>query len=215
MKSQSILALLVVTALTHAAAAQTPTPLPAAESYVTTLSLQNAEADSAAAVQSGKAFAQGTWTFQAYGSATLLHNDGDLYLAHVGVGYHIWDDFSINLEGIGGIVNDIDDPRGGDSTSAFGFDLLLRWHFWKGDDWSVYADGGVGMVWFESAFPHGGTHQNFTPQAGVGGTYRIADDLRLMGGVRWHHISNARKSGKNENPGYDGLMLYLGVAIPF
>jgi len=162
----------------------------------------------------GDAWAAGTWSFQSYGSATLFNDKGDIYLGHVGVGYHIWDDISINFEVIGGEVTQRQNPRD-DSSYTVGFELLGRWHFLKGEGWSIYADGGAGIVWFENEWPAGGTHQNFTPQAGVGATLRLFDNVRAMGGVRWHHVSNARKSGEDNNPGFDGAMFYFGLIVPF
>lgn len=159
-------------------------------------------------------FAQGTWTVNAYGSITLgLHDKGDIYLTHTGVGYHFIDGVSINLEGVLGYT-DADEPFVSDGLT-YGFDLLVRWHFWHDGPWSVYLDGGAGVIWFDDAFPLGGTRQNFTPQAGVGVTYQCADFCRVMAGVRWHHVSNAGKDGAARNPGYDGVMIYAGVAFDF
>lgn len=48
------------------------------------------------------------------------------------------------------------------------------------------------------------------------GTLGIGDDgARLMGGVRWHHISNARIKGEDHNPGRDSIMVYVGMSFPW
>ena len=181
------------------------------------------EAD--AATPASGLFLQGTWTFTAYGSATFGDDAGELYLKHMGVGYHLWDYISINVEYISGYVSAEEyvgtgggggpvmrvDPDG----FAVGFDLLVRWHFLHGDAWSVYLDGGVGLIWFQEAFPIMGTRQNFTPQAGFGATVHVCDNVRLIVGARWHHISNASKKGESQNPGFDGVMVYAGIVIPF
>ncbi|MEX2215765.1 MAG: acyloxyacyl hydrolase [Phycisphaeraceae bacterium] len=168
----------------------------------------------AVAPASADPFAQGQWTGSAYASATFsIRDKGDILLTHVGVGYFLWDGVSLNLEGVLGYT-DATEPGVSDGLT-YGFDVLVRWHFWRGDDWSVYTEGGAGMIWFDDAFPLGGTRQNFTPQAGIGFTYRCFDTCRLMAGVRWHHVSNAAKEGRSSNPGYDGVMIYAGIAFTF
>lgn len=176
----------------------------------------NDDADDAGLAKQAKAgdFQQGSWSLQIYGSGTFGDDAGDIYLAHVGVGYYIWDNISFNFEGIlGAVESDFAVPDA--DGYALGFDLLVRWHFCNWGDLTIFADGGIGMIWFQENFPQGGTHQNFTPQFGVGAAYQITDGCRIMGGVRWHHVSNARKSGKDRNPGFDGAMIYLGVMMPF
>jgi len=171
-----------------------------------------ADLDRAGAGAFDEPFAQGTWTFQTYGSATMLDKDhGNIYTAHVGGGYHIVDDFSISLEAVGGWV----DSRTDDDGYAGGLDLLLRWHFAKADNnaWSLYVDGGAGFQEATTDFPSDSSH-NFRPQLGFGGTYRLGDgDVRLMGGARWLHISNAGTTDGND--GGDWAQLYLGVMVPF
>jgi len=41
-----------------------------------------------------------------------------------------------------------------------------------------------------------------------------ARDIRLFGGLRWHHLSNANLAGSNENPGRDSIMGYIGLDFP-
>ncbi len=61
--------------------------------------------------------------------------------------------------------------------------------------------------------PFGGTTFNFTPQAGFGASWEIAANTRLLTGVRWYHISNARTS--DNNPGLDSILFYIGATFPF
>ena len=64
--------------------------------------------------------------------------------------------------------------------------------------------------------PPDGTSINFTPRAGMGVTRALDDSgTRLMVGVRWAHISNARIEGDGENPSRDSVMGYVGVIWPF
>jgi len=99
----------------------------------------------------------------------------------------------------------------GGSVSA-----LVRWHFVNEGRLSLFVDGGIGLMGATDEVPEGGTDFNFLPRAGVGGTWRPWDsDLRILMGLRWHHISNARYSGAEDNPSRDGAMLYLGLGVPF
>lgn len=209
-------------AMTLTGAAQADAPLSTDVQIDSKLQLTwvdgNAAADEAGEAKAAKAakFLQGSWSFQAYGSATFGDDAGELYLAHAGVSYFLFDNFSVSFEGIGGLVDADAVPGFSDRDgSAVGFDLLARWFFAHQGGLSVYAEGGIGMIWLEDAFPVNGTHQNFTPQVGAGAILQLSDSLHIMGGVRWHHISNARKSGKNNNPGFDGAMIYAGIMIPF
>ena len=46
-------------------------------------------------------------------------------------------------------------------------------------------------------------------------SYRLEDDLLMVGGVRLQHLSNARLRGKTHNFGYDGTALSLGLMQSF
>jgi hypothetical protein len=94
-----------------------------------------------------------------------------------------------------------------------GASLMLRWHFLARADWSVYGDIGCGMLFTNEPVPSDGGRVNFTPRAGVGGTLAIGGSARLMGGLRWYHISNANTG--EDNPGRDSLQVYGGVSFPF
>lgn len=106
-----------------------------------------------------------------------------------------------------------------DTDSALGVNpqLLFRWHFWQSEsgDWSAFADAGVGMMFSTNDVPAQGTTFNFTPRVGVGVTYRISDSWRVLTGLRWSHVSNARTSGDSNNPASDAAMVYIGFATSF
>lgn len=94
--------------------------------------------------------------------------------------------------------------------------FLFRWHFLRRDPWTVYLDAGMGIMGATDEVPDGGTAFNFMPRAGAGFTRRLNDEgLRLQAGVHWHHISNARIFGDDENPSRDAAMVYVGLIFPF
>lgn len=104
----------------------------------------------------------------------------------------------------------------GKDAIGLGFELGFRWHFFEHGDLTVFADGGAGLFGSSHNVPEGGTSFNFTPFAGAGMTHAIGSSgTRLVLGVRWHHISNARINGEDRNPSRDGVMVYAGVQFPF
>jgi lipid A 3-O-deacylase len=139
-----------------------------------------------------------------------------------GVSFFMVDNLSLNFE-LNGLFIDQKSTSGfPDSHDAWGvnFNVLVRWHFLARDTWSIYADGGVGLLGTTARVPgpdrdeaDGGTYFSFTPQAGFGASFEVADNTRLLTGVRWHHISNARTS--HNNPGRDSLMVYAGLSFAF
>lgn len=104
----------------------------------------------------------------------------------------------------------------GDDAAGLSGSVIFRWHFVRRDPWTVYLDTGIGLMGATDDVPADGTSFNFMPQAGAGVTRRLNDDgLRLQAGLRWHHISNARITGDDDNPDRDAPMLYVGLIFPF
>lgn len=94
--------------------------------------------------------------------------------------------------------------------------LVLRYHFYNDGDWTIFGEAGIGLLFATDDIPTGGSSIDFTPRVGIGATKKLTDDgTRLEFGVRWHHISNARIFGDDENPGRDLPMAFIGVTFPF
>jgi lipid A 3-O-deacylase len=152
-----------------------------------------------------------TWrlNFQA-GGGFAVDEDKDTIFGFGGFGfsYFLLDNLSLELEFIG-----IGFDQPGEDAAGLGFNLLVRWHFIAQENWSLYVDGGAGMLGTTANVPPGTISFNFTPQAGVGATFEIADDTRLFVGVRLHHVSNANIG--DQNFGLDNIMAYAGVSFPF
>lgn len=184
---------------------------PASALPETTLAFTFEPGDSMPASAESDPFAEGSWVWQAYGAAAFGDSAGELYSGHFGVGYHFVDDLSINFDGMIAWA----DASGSDDVIGVGLELIFRWHFYHEQRWSIFGDVGGGIVLFDDDFPAGGTEFNFSLSAGLGATYRFGDELMLMLGVRWYHLSNARISGKDRNIGYDAAGVYLGVMKPF
>jgi len=104
----------------------------------------------------------------------------------------------------------------GDDAASLNPAMEFRWHFFNNGQTSVFLNGGIGMLFATDEVPDGGTGIDFTPRAGIGLTQRIgAGATRLVAGLRWHHISNARMNGEDKNPSRDAPMLYVQIAVPF
>ncbi len=157
---------------------------------------------------------KGSWRWALYGGAAAdLRRDGEQYNATWAASYFLADNFSVDYE-FGAYYfaqgQDADDAGGGN------FNVLFRWHFLAEERWSLYIDGGAGLLLSTDDVPPDGTSFNFTPQAGLGFTHDLGDDgARLHAGMRWHHISNGRTSGSDDNPGRDAIMAYAGVSFPW
>lgn len=101
----------------------------------------------------------------------------------------------------------------GDNVLAGNFRMLFRYHAINRDTWTAFADIGVGLLIATDDVPADGTDFNFTPTVGVGATWQLPGSAaRLVGGIRWHHISNARIDDNLLNPSRDDIAVFLGVS---
>lgn len=152
--------------------------------------------------------AAGSWRWQIIGGGGIGTDSISNAQLGAGVSWFVVDDLSIDVQ----VNGDYFDQSG---PSAWGGDveLLFRWHLLARDTWSVYVDGGCGLMWTSQDVPPDSASFNFLPQAGAGITWEIASDTRLMLGARWFHASNANTG--SPNPSYNGVFAYAGVSFGF
>lgn len=164
-------------------------------------------------VVSAKPFARGTKTLEFEGSYTspIRYSEEEFATGSVGVGYYLFDNHSVTLFAQGFHVNQPFD----ESAEAGAVFVLGRSILYSVDRVSFYIDGGGGYSWANAAVPVGGTTYNFNARAGLGLTYRLADDTYLLGGARYFHLSNAQAHGQDKNPSYDGVEYYVGLMFAF
>lgn len=141
------------------------------------------------------------------GAVASDFDDETLGLVGVGVSHFFYDAHSVNLE-----LNALAFDQPGDNALGLNLNLLVRSHWIRGENWSVFIDGGAGIIGTTSDVPSEGSSFNFTPQVGGGATFQINDKQRLMTGLRYYHISNADTF--ESNPGLDALMGYVGLNFP-
>ncbi len=104
----------------------------------------------------------------------------------------------------------------GDDAAGLSASMFFRWHFVNEEWFSLFVDCGIGMMVADNVVPEMGTGVNFMPRVGGGATFALGDaGARLITGLRWHHISNARIHGEERNPSRDAPMLYVGIMIPW
>ena len=143
-----------------------------------------------------------------------VSNDSDSVSAvRAGAGYFLFDDLSANLNVMGAYL----DLENSDDAAAVGLEALLRWYAARMGKASVFLEAGIGVLEATEPVPskHHGTHFNFTPQGGAGVEYALTEDLSLVAGFRYMHISNANSSGSDHNNGMETFNGYAGVQIPF
>ena len=153
-------------------------------------------------------FSKGTWTLELAGGYVKDWDRGksSIALGDVGLGYYIDNTLSLRVEVVGYSFNQEPDDAWGGAVNFLG-----RHHVLNRGDVSFFIDGGVGVVETSRRVPDGGTHLNFTPQVGMGMTWRLREKLHLIGGVRYFHLSNARIEGHDRNPQINGVEAHVGL----
>lgn len=162
--------------------------------------------------RTGSAFPEGTKAFEV--DAAYVHpirfSDDHFYGTNLAASYYFGDEVSIGLDLQGYFA---DQPN--DDTVLFGAGALLRWHFLADEHFSLFVDGALGGSFADAAVPELGTHFNYTARGGVGATIKLRDDLHLVGGTRFMHLSNGNVHGRDQNPSFDGVQFYAGVMFTF
>ena len=158
----------------------------------------------------GPAFSGGTWTLELSGSYAdpIRFSEDRMSFGTVGINYYFWDNAAIGMHFSGYSVDQPDDEGYG-----VGFEGWLRLHLLTFDRFTLYADGGGGRTYFDPEQPAGGTRWNWTGKIGGGVTFQVDENVYLMGGARYYHVSNGNQWGRENNPSYDAVQYYVGLMI--
>lgn len=119
------------------------------------------------------------------------------------------DAFSLGLDADLGWVG----QDAGDDAGFLGVSVMLRWHFLRKESWTLYADLGIGLFYATAPVPPDGSRLDFTPQAGIGCSIAMGGQTRLLVGIGWYHLSNARTT--DTNFGIDALAVTTRISLPF
>ncbi|MDB5292147.1 MAG: lipid 3-O-deacylase PagL [Phycisphaerales bacterium] len=162
--------------------------------------------------QPAASFPKGTFSLTLDGgyAQSFDSSDARIETTSVGFGYYFIDNMAINVELAG---YGIQQP--GPDATVGGGDLLLRHHLLTFDPFSIFVDVGGGAWYGTARFPEGGTNFNFSIETGLGATYRLRDNLYLIGGARYLHFSNAHLEGPIRNPSINAIEGYVGVMFTF
>lgn len=168
---------------------------------------------SATPTAAGKLYASKGWSgwTVTLGAATDFESDSHYNVAGM-VSTFLADRLEIGAE-LGGWYFNQENDTGG--VSAI---IDFKWHFYATDDrqWTIFGEARIGMLGAFDDVPDRGTSFNFMPGFGIGATYALAESrARLIGGLRWQHVSNARITGDSDNPAFDGLLGFVGITWPF
>ena len=126
---------------------------------------------------------QSHWYVQGALATTLDRNESSprrFLLGGAGISKFVYDGHSINLE-----LNTIYFDQPDSNALGLNLALLFRWHFVRQTNWSLYVDGGAGIMGTTSDVPSAAESFNFTPQAGAGASFKLNRQRRLMVGLRW------------------------------
>lgn len=165
-------------------------------------------------------FPKGTWDLQFYGTyyQSVRAGDEKIQSGVASAGYYFGDRHSFRAELLGYNLDNQEGPFTSvrpDDAIAGGINIGLRYQFLEYERLALFVEGYAGVLYGHRDFPEQGTHFNFNEQLGLGATFRLRNNLHLVGGARYMHISNAQIHGVDENPTFDGVGGYVGVMFTF
>lgn len=156
------------------------------------------------------------WWITVGGAGGVIAGRDDVFSqGFISASRFIADEFELAFEGGLWYLDqpDVEDALGVSAS------MIFRWHFLMDEedrDWTVFASLGIGALLTDEDVSGDGSEFNFLPRAGLGFTHRIGDSRnRILTGLRWQHISNARLAGGDDNAGRDFVSLYVGLMFPF
>ncbi len=153
-----------------------------------------------------------TSAFEVFGSAASDFDGVTLGIVDAGVAWYVADGVAFGVFGEG-IYASLDEDAGGGDSWGGGGGALVRWLFVREATWSMFAEGGCGLVVLSEAVPEQGSTTNFTPRINVGATFALSSTSELLVRAGWFHLSNAQTG--DENDGVDALAVGVGISWKF
>jgi hypothetical protein len=153
------------------------------------------------AINARSMFPKGTWTSQFYGAyyESVVEDEAIGSLVASG-GYYFDDRHVFRVELVAHRLDDDEPGPDADTATATGGNLALRYHFLEHQRLSLFFEGLAGFFYGTRNFPAGGTHFNFNQQLGLGLTWRLRDNLHLIGGARYITSPTPRSAAKTKIP---------------
>jgi hypothetical protein len=85
-----------------------------------------------------------------------------------------------------------------------------RWYAYDFDTWTVFWDITAGYQHGNNTVPPGGTEWNYTFSFGPGVDVPLDEHSAILGGVTFHHFSNALGRENDRNPSQNDARVWLG-----
>lgn len=157
-------------------------------------------------------FPRGTWTISGYGTyiKSFTGAEAKMGSGSFGAGYYLWNNTSINAE----LAGYYDAQPQSDSRIVSG-DFLARTHLFHSGRFSFFMDGVAGISYADRRTPLMGTHYNYIVEPGIGATFQLRENIHLIAGIRYFHLSNAHLEGPLRNPSINGTQVYVGLMFKF
>ncbi len=157
-------------------------------------------------------YPKGMWDCTIYGSYAIQpsHFPIQTYSGTFGVSYYFannWS-FGVEFEGLS-----FDEP-GGIGTAGRA-DMMLRTHLVNWKNGSLFSDFSLGLFAADHRFPAPGTYFNYTIRTGLGAMWKLTDNIDLLAGARYLHLSNAQLEGARHNPSFNAVEIYSGLLFKF
>ena len=137
-------------------------------------------------------------------------HDQDYIDGAVGVNWYVIENFSLGAEFGAWHV-----WQPGNDAFAWSAGVDLRHHFFTRPWGSVFFDTGIFAFQADTDVPDNGTSFNYLFLCGGGLTYRVAENIHLMAGARYFHLSKAGRQGGDANPSNNGVQGFAGVMFTF
>jgi hypothetical protein len=150
------------------------------------------------------------WSFEidGVGMADVTNRHVQMGGARLGIGYYAAEQFAFRAELTSYGVSTSD----GDAAAVQG-SLGFRHHVYQIGPTSLFIDVDFGLFEAAHRVPSHGTDFNLTFDTGVGLERPIADNLDLVAGIRYFHLSNARLEGPDRNPSLNGPQAFIGISF--
>jgi hypothetical protein len=80
---------------------------------------------------------------------------------------------------------------------------------------TMFVEFGGGYSWSDRIVPPRGTRFNFLTATSVGVARRLSPQAHAVASLRWMHLSNASREGRDRNPDIEAIGGFFGVSIGF
>ena len=169
-------------------------------------------ARAAGAVEAGGDFPAGLWslTLTAGYMNELGPHDQEYVNGAVGIHYYVVENLSLGAEFGAWHIN-----QPGNDAFAWSAGVGLRHHFLTREWGSVFFDVREYAIQADTDVPDDGTSFNYLFLCGGGVSYRMSENVHLMAGARYFHLSNAGREGGDTNPSNNGVQGFAGVMFTF